>query len=38
MANNYLQFSEVIPNLTDEEAAWLADQLATVAVDLTLSF
>ena len=27
MANNYTQFSEVLPNLTDEEAQWLKEQL-----------
>jgi hypothetical protein len=27
MANNYTQFSEVIPNLTDEEARWLQEQI-----------
>ena len=27
MANNYTQFSEVLPNLTDEEARWLKKQL-----------
>ncbi len=32
MADNYLQFSEVIPHLTQEEEAWLRNQLQTVAV------
>ncbi len=32
MANNYLQFSEVISQLTDDEIAWLKDQLKTVYV------
>ena len=32
MANNYLQFSEVIPRLTPEEEAWLRAQLQTVVV------
>lgn len=27
MADNYLQFSEVIPNLTEEEEAWLRSKL-----------
>jgi hypothetical protein len=27
MANNYLQFSEVIPHLTDEEARWCRERL-----------
>jgi hypothetical protein len=30
MANNYLEFSEQIVNLTDEEIAWLEQQLDTV--------
>ncbi len=29
MANNYTLFSEVIPNLTDEEAQWLDEKLTT---------
>jgi hypothetical protein len=29
MANNYTLFSEVLPNLTDEEAQWLKEQLET---------
>ena len=28
MADNYMEFSEVIENLTPEEAAWLDRQLA----------
>ncbi len=32
MADNFVQFSEVISDLTEEEAAWLSDQLDTVAV------
>lgn len=32
MANNYLQFSEVIPNLIPEEEAWLKQQLGLIAV------
>ncbi len=32
MADNYVEFSEVIPQLTDEEQAWLAGQLQTVAL------
>jgi hypothetical protein len=32
MANNYLQFSEVLPRLTAEEEAWLRAQLRCVAV------
>ena len=32
MADNYLQFSEVIPNLTEPEEAWLKEQLQTVRV------
>ncbi len=32
MADNYLQFSEVIANLTEQEEAWLKDQLQTVRV------
>ena len=31
MADNYMEFSEVIENLTPEEAAWLDRQLATDA-------
>ena len=27
MADNYLQFSEVVANLTEQEEAWLKDQL-----------
>ena len=30
MADNYLQFSEVLTNLTAEEAAWLESQLQTI--------
>jgi hypothetical protein len=32
MADNYLFFSEVVPNLTAEEEAWLTSQLSEVAV------
>jgi hypothetical protein len=32
MANNYLQFSAIIPQLTPEEEAWLRAQLQTVVV------
>src|SRR3984893_15250048 len=32
MANNYLEFSEVIPNLTSVEEQWLTDQLAMIEV------
>ena len=32
MANNYLQFSEVIPQLTTQEAGWLRGQLEVVCV------
>lgn len=32
MANNYLVFSEVVPQLTAEEEAWLRQQLQLVAV------
>ena len=32
MANNYLQFSEVIPQLTTQEADWLRGQLEVVCV------
>ncbi len=32
MANNYLQFSEVIPQLTTQEAEWLRGQLEVVCV------
>ena len=32
MANNYLQFSEVIPQLTTQEADWLRAQLEVVCV------
>jgi hypothetical protein len=32
MANNYLDFSEVIANLAPEEESWLSSQLATVHV------
>jgi len=30
MANNYLQFSAMLENLTDDEAKWLEDQLSIV--------
>jgi hypothetical protein len=30
MANNYMQFSEVIGNITDEEAAWITEKLNQV--------
>ncbi len=32
MANNYLEFSAVLPNLTAEEEAWLKEQLERVIV------
>lgn len=32
MANNYLEFSEVLPQLTEKEADWLREQLETVHV------
>jgi|GEM_PF-1964064 len=32
MANNYLEFAEVLPNLTAEEEAWLKHQLERVIV------
>ena len=32
MADNYLQFSETLDNLTAEEAAWLEEQLQTIVV------
>ena len=32
MANNYLQFSEVIPRLTADEEHWLAEQLEVVHI------
>lgn len=32
MANNYLQFSEVIPNLTPDEEVWLKQQFGLIAV------
>ena len=32
MADNFLQFSEVIPNLTEPEEAWLEEQLQTIRV------
>jgi hypothetical protein len=32
MANQYLEFSEVLPNLTSEEEAWLNEQLEIVHV------
>ncbi len=32
MANNYLQFSEVLTNLTAEEETWLNEQLETIYV------
>ena len=32
MADNYLEFSEVIPNLTKAEEAWLNDQLQTISI------
>jgi len=32
MADNYLQFSQIIPNLTGPEEAWLEEQLQTVRV------
>jgi hypothetical protein len=33
MADNYLQFSEILPRLTAEEEAWLKDQLAPARFD-----
>ena len=32
MADNYLQFSEVIPNLAEPEEAWLKEQLQPIRV------
>jgi len=32
VANNYLQFSEVVPHLTEAEEPWLEEQLQTVCV------
>ncbi len=32
MANQYLEFSEVLPNLTAEEETWLKEQLETIHV------
>lgn len=32
MANNWLQFSEVIPNLTADEEAWINEQLQGAAI------
>jgi len=32
MANNYLEFSQVLPNLRAEEESWLTDQLVVVYV------
>ncbi len=32
MANNYLEFSEVLANLTPEETGWLRDQLNVVHI------
>ena len=32
MADHYVEFSEVIPHLTEEEAAWLRQQLEVVCV------
>ena len=32
MANHYLQFSEVLPHLTEEEERWLRHQLEIVWV------
>lgn len=32
MANNYLQFSEILDQLTDDEHRWLKEQLETVLV------
>ena len=32
MADNYLEFSEVIPRLTTEEEAWLKSQLEQVSI------
>jgi hypothetical protein len=32
VADNYLQFSEVIANLTEQEEAWLKDQLQSIRV------
>jgi len=30
LANNYLQFSEVIPRITPAEEKWLDEQLAVI--------
>jgi hypothetical protein len=32
VADNYLEFSEVIPNLTEPEEAWLKEQLQPIRV------
>ena len=32
MADNFLQFSETLPNVTAEEQAWLEEQLQTIVV------
>jgi hypothetical protein len=32
VADNYLQFSEVVANLTEQEEAWLKDQLESIRV------
>jgi hypothetical protein len=32
MADNYLEFSEVLPNLTDLEEAWLKEQLQPICI------
>ncbi len=32
MADNYVEFSEVLPQLTDAEIAWLRDQLQSIVV------
>jgi hypothetical protein len=32
VADNYLQFSEVVANLTEQEEAWLTDQLESIRV------
>ena len=32
MANNYVEFSEIIPRLSEQEQAWWNEQLATVYV------
>jgi hypothetical protein len=38
MDNDYTQFSEVLPNLTDEEVQWLTEQLETDYEDLEVLY